>query len=126
MIGADIKAGNIVAAVEREIRRGLEAKGFTVVSPDDPTERELELRLRAFKFFIETGFFTGGENTSVVINAEARNGRDDLDRTYRTNRENRALFVPTGGEIDEKLNASLENVLNQIMSDMKLMEFLAR
>lgn len=67
-----------------------------------------------------------GENVSVVVNAEAKNGVNDLDKTYRFNKEERTFFVPSGGEIDEKLNAALENVLNQIVSDMQLMAFLAQ
>ncbi|MFQ5565649.1 MAG: YajG family lipoprotein [Paracoccaceae bacterium] len=126
MQGADITAPQIMAALERELTAGFEAKGFQVLSTDAGADVDVEARLRAFKFFIETGFFVGAENTSVVIGVEAKRLSDDYDRTYRASNEEAAMFVPAGSSIDEKLNAALSAVLAQIMSDEKLMAFLAR
>ncbi len=126
MQGADITAPQLMAAVERELKAGFEAKGFHVLSSDAGADVEVEARMRAFKFFIETGFFVGAENTSVVIAVEAKKLGDDYDRTYRASSEEASMFVPAGSSIDEKLNATLSHVLLQIMSDEKLMAFLAR
>jgi len=126
MQGADITAPLLMAALERELTAGFEAKGFRVLSSDAGADVEVEARMRAFKFFIETGFFVGAENTSVVIGIEAERLSDDYDRTYRASSEEAAMFVPAGSSIDGKLNATLEHVLSQIMSDEKLMAFLAR
>jgi len=126
MVGADITAGQIIAVLERELMAGFEAKGFTVSISDTSGDVEVEARLRAFKFFIETGLWTGAENTSVVIAIEAKKLGKDYDRTYRSSSEESIMFIPGGDSIDAKLNATLSHVLSQIMSDEKLMAFLAK
>jgi uncharacterized lipoprotein len=126
MQGADITAPQIISTLERELKAGFEAKGFRVVSTDAGADAEVEARLRAFKFFIETGFWAGAENTSVVIAVEAKRQGDDYDRTYRSSSEDEIQVVPEGSAIDVKLNATLSTVLNQIMSDNKLMGYLAQ
>ena len=126
MIGADITAKDIIPALEREFKKGLETKSFTVVSARSNTDVNLKTKLRAFKFFIETGFWTGAENTSVVINVEADKRGEDFERSYRFNAEERGIVVPRGSTIDQKLNAALSEILAKIMRDAELMNFLAQ
>jgi uncharacterized lipoprotein YajG len=126
MMGADITAPQVVAALERELTEGFEAQGFNVVPANSPADVDFEARLRAFKFFIESGFWTGAENTDVVVAVEAERAGTDYDRVYRSSDETAALFVPGGEAIDQKLNAALSSVLTQIMNDDALITFLAR
>ncbi len=138
MQGADITVNDIIPLLERELKEGLEAKGFAIVpggtsgysessmiEPGAP-DVELEAKLRAFKFFIETGFWTGAENTNVVIHVEAIKRGRDYEKSYRSNSEELALVIPEGAAIDENLNAALSDVLAQIMQDEQLMDFLAK
>lgn len=125
MMGADITANQVMATLERELTAGFEAKGFTVVNSVEAADAEVETRLRAFKFFIETGFFSGTENTSVAVGIEGKRGNSDYDRVYRSSSEHGALFVPAAASIEDKLNAALTDVLNKIFSDDKLMNYLA-
>ena len=124
MQGADITVKDIIPALETELKEGLEAKGFTVVSSKDSADAEFQANLRAFKFFIETGFWTGAENVNVVIKVEAEKGTDDFERNYRVSEEDRTMVIPAGEVIDDKLNAALEIVLSKIMADEELMAFL--
>ena len=126
MQGADITVNNIIPALETELKEGLEAKGFTVVSSKDSADAEFQANLRAFKFFIETGFWTGAENINVVIKVEAEKGTDDFERNYRVSEEDRTMVIPAGEVIDDKLNAALEVVLSKIMADEELMAFLVQ
>ena len=125
MTGADITVDDILSVLNAELTAGLEANGFTVTAPGPAADAEIEVRLRAFKFFHETGFFTGAENTSVVVAVEAEKRGRDFDRTYRSGRERRTLFVPGGGSIDAMLNAAFTLVLGQIVGDRELLGFLA-
>ena len=125
MMGADITVKDIVPALERELKKGLEVKGFTVPSAKSNTDAKFKARLRAFKFFIETGFWTGAENTSVVINVEADKRGKDFERIYRFNTEERIMVIPQGSSIDQKLNFALSDILAKIMLDTELMNFLA-
>lgn len=131
MQGADITVSGLLPHIDREIKEGLQAKGFTVVSnkkqlgaaPADLAE--MEVRLRAFKFFIETGFWTGAENSNVAINVEAEKNGDDFKRAYRASAEDRTMVIPGGSTIDEQMNARLSSVIDQLIKDEELMAFLA-
>lgn len=113
-------------ALERELTSGFDAQGFRVVDAGAPADAQVKARLRAFKFFVEYGFFLGAENTDVVVGIEAASGGDEIEHIYRASDEVPAMFVPGGEGIDQKLNAALAYVLSQIMKDKELMTFLAR
>lgn len=126
MIGADITAEDIMQVLAAELATMFEANGFSVWVPGSSSDAEVEARLRAFKFFVEAGFFTGAENASVVVAIEAEKNGRDFDRTYRSSSEHDVVFVPGGSSIDTRLNAALSDVLHRISSDRELMSFLAR
>lgn len=124
---ADITAKNIIPALERELKKGLEAKGFEALSAQSDADAEFEARLRRFKYFIPPPRFIGStENTWVVINIEAKKRGKAFERRYRVHTKEPGLFASTGTEIDQKLNAALSEVLARIMRDAELMSFLAQ
>ena len=120
----DITAKDIISALEKELKRGLEAKGFTVVSAGSDADAEFEARLRAFEFFVEPGFLSVAANTTVVINVEAKARGTDFDRRYRLSADERRRRVPGDSAVDEMLNAALSEILAQIMRDADLLDFL--
>lgn len=125
-IGADISVSDLVTHLEREVKTGLESQGFEVL-PDGASDADarLTVALRAFKFFIETGFWTGANNVEIMIKAEAERGEQAYLNTYRFDSETRSLVVPDGSKIDTALNAGLSDVLTQLMADKDLMTFLS-
>ena len=126
MLGAAITAGNVLQVLENELATIFEANGFNVSSPGSEHDAEVEARLRALKFFIESGLFVGTENTSVVVAIEAEKLGSDFDRSYRSSSEHDTLFVPGENAIDSKLNAALSDVFRQIANDRDLLAFLAQ
>ena len=125
MMGADITVEDLIRNVRQEIKLGLESRGFKIVGVNQKADVELLARLRAFKFFIETGFFTGTLNTNVAINVIAERGRRKFRKTYRHDNEESVLVVPVGSAIDKKLNTGLNDVYRKIIYDDALMKFLA-
>ncbi len=125
---ADITAKNIIPALERELKKGLEAKGFEVLSAQSDADAEFKARLRHFKYFIWQGRYIGAtENTWVVINIEAKKRGKAFDRRYRIHmKEPSFFFVSAGTVIDQKLNAVISEVLAKIMRDAELMGFLTQ
>lgn len=121
----EMTATNIIPALEAEIAAGLETKGFTVVSPGDSADAELEANLRGFKFNFETNILTNAYNMSVVLRAEAKKRGKKFRRTYRLSEEERLVFKPRVSRIKESMNDSLAAVLNKMMADDELMRFLA-
>jgi uncharacterized lipoprotein YajG len=124
---ADITAKNIIPALERELKEGLEAKGFEALSAQSDADAEFEARLRRFNYFIRQGrYFGATENTWVVINIEAKKRGKAFERRYRVHMEEPLFFVTAGTGLDRKLNAALSEVLARIMRDAELMSFLAQ
>ena len=122
--GVDITANDIVSALEKELKRGLEANGFTVVSAGSDADAEFEARLRAFEFFVEPGFLSVAVNTTVAINVEAKTRGTDFDRRYLLSADERRRRVPGDSAVDQMLNAALSEILAQIMRDADLLDFL--
>ncbi len=122
--GVDITANNIVSGLEKELKRGLEAKGFTVVSAGSDADAEFEARLRAFEFFVVPGFLSVAVNTTVAINVEAKTRGMDFDRSYRLSADERRRRVLGDSAVDQMLNAALSEILAQIMRDADLLDFL--
>ncbi len=126
MSGADITAKDAVPALESELKKGLEAKEFMVVSAGSDADAEFEAKLRSFKIFVESSFLTTIVHTSVFVNVHAEKSGKDFERSYRSNTEEREIGVPMGSAFDQKLNAALSMVLSEIMLDAELMDFLAQ
>ena len=125
MQGASITAPTVLQVIRQEVTSGLKSRGFTVVTADTAADTELEVTLRTFRLFIQSGFWTGRLNTDVAINIVAEKGSKDLKERYRHNDKEAVQVVPEGKTIDQKLNAGLTNVLTQIVYDDGLMTFLA-
>jgi uncharacterized lipoprotein len=127
MQGADVSASSLMSHVERQSRQILTDKGFTITgyNNNEDSDVKLTISVRAFRFFIETGFWTGANNVDVIIKSEARKGMADYENTYRFNNEERMLVVPDGDGIDQMLNAALSDVLTQMAADTALYNFLA-
>lgn len=126
MQGANITAGRVMQVLENELANAFAAKGFRFAPSGSPVDAEIEVRLRAFKFFLETGFFSNAQHINVVVAVEAEKRGQDYDRTYRASSEDPGLFTPLGETLDAKLNSALSIVLGRIAGDTKLLVFLAR
>lgn len=124
-MGADISATSLIETFTREVRLGLQAQGFTVVDEDATAPSEIEVRLRAFKYYVEEGFWSGGENISTVVAVEANRDEAKYRNVYRSSDEKRIQAISSGDRIDRLMNAALSEVLSQIMRDKKLMNTLA-
>jgi uncharacterized lipoprotein YajG len=125
MVGSDISADNLVSHLESQVEGILRANGFTVVDYNDASQAKVTVSLRTFKFFIETGFWTGANNIDVSLKADARNGDRDLLKNYSYTHEERILVIPDASGIDSMMNAALTDVLTKLSVDKELMEFLA-
>jgi uncharacterized lipoprotein YajG len=125
MVGSDISASNLVLHVENQVTGILRSNGFKVVDYNDANEAKVTVSLRTFKFFIETGFWTGAKNVDVSLKADARNGGRDFLNNYAYNQEERVLVIPDGSGIDSMMNTALTDVLTKLSVDKELMKFLA-
>ena len=125
-IGSDISSPQLLNYFRRQVIQGFQSRGFLLISDKETADARVLVYLRSFKWVTEQGFFTGGHNVFVSIKAEAKNSKTngEIVKTYQYDQEKRALFVASGGEINERMNAGLSDVLRQLFSDVELLRFL--
>ena len=122
--GAKVSATSLPTIVESRLREGLIAKGYELVDSEDTADAKVTFRLRAFQFYIEQGFWSGGQNANAVLAADARRGEKDFTNVYRYSNEKRIQVIPDGGGIDTQMNSVLSEVLNKALADTSLDAFL--
>ncbi len=125
-IGAKISSQQLPVVVETQLQKILTAKGYRIVSNVTGGDAEVVYRLRSFKFDIEAGFFTGGRNAAAALAVDARRREKTYTTVYRTNTEERILFVPGEAEINQQMNAALNEILGKAASDSQLDQFLTQ
>ena len=123
--GAKIEAPTLDAVLEAKLREGLEQKSFVPVAESGSANQEVTYRLRSFKFDVESGFFTGGQNAAVALAVEARRGGRSYDNVYRNNSEQRIMAIPGESGINQQMNQVLDQVLSGAYGDAALDRFLA-
>lgn len=119
-VGAQVTAQDVSSVVQSHLRTMLQNKGYTLSDVPANTDASITYRLRAFKFDIESGFFTGGQNADVALGVDAARGPQTYRTVYRSNSDERILAVPTGDAIDSQMNAVLDDVLTKAANDPAL------
>lgn len=123
---AEITAGSDLEVVVRDkVTEGLVAHGFTVNSAG-ASDARLTVEIRLLEYSTSQGFWTGGVQIQGALKAVARKAGNDYEQMYRSNKEERVAVVPTAKTNEEWINAALGDVLSQLVSDQKLIEFLSR
>jgi uncharacterized lipoprotein YajG len=123
--GAKINAADLPRTVEAELRKGLQQKQFELVPVETSADAAVTYRMRSFKFAIERGFFTGGQNAAAALAVDARHKDRSFANVYRYNDEQRIVVAPGGDEINRQMNAVLSDLLQQANADKELDRFLA-
>lgn len=124
--GAEIKAEEDVAAVlHGKITEGLERKGFRVVPYADDAPNKLTVELREFNYSTSTGFWTGGVKVIAAMKAASINKGRSFDQMYRSENEDRVVFVPGAKSNEAKLNTAVRELVEQMFSDVGLLRHLA-
>lgn len=123
-MGSKITAQNLAEYVERELRTGLVEKGYRLVDVGSDDVPSITYRLRAFKFSLNMGFWTGAENKTAIIRADANRNGKTFAETYRFDDEDRDVFVPGGKELNRELNEALAAVMSDALNDRTMDAFL--
>lgn len=128
MNGAEITASEDVAVVvKRSLMDGLRKKGFKPVAVDTmegATEPHLTVELRLLEYSTSQGFWTGGVEIQGALKAVAINGGHVFEHMYRSDKEERVVVVPTAETNEKWINDALTNVINQVLDDASLLQFL--
>ncbi len=123
--GAEITSTQEIAEiVQRELKSGLEKKGFAVVDFAPSTDPKLTVEVRLLEYSTSTGFWTGGVHIKGSLKAVAMRTGQTYEKMYRSEKEERVVVVPTAETNEKWINDALSEVLRQLFDDTGLMRFL--
>lgn len=118
---------DLSAVVQSALTEMLQTKGFEIEYSESTSLRPLlRVDIRGLDYSTSTGFWTGGVEVAAAIKAVANGESETYENFYRYNNEDRVVVVPGADSNNARINAALNDVLHQLMSDRKLLEVLAQ
>lgn len=125
--GAEITATrDLDVVVYDKITAALRTKGFTVTDAGVESPVSLKIEVRLLEYTTSVGFWTGGVHVNGALKAIATNDGEVYERMYRSDDEERVVFVPDASSNEKMINESLSFLLNQVIGDNALIGHLAK
>jgi uncharacterized lipoprotein YajG len=118
-------AEELSVVVSREIKKGLEQKGFTVVDRES-AQSTLTVEIRTLEYSTSQGFWTGGVHISGAFKGRAKNMSSEMEKMYRYSKEERVVVVPTAQTNEKWINQALSETLKELINDHELLHFLSK
>lgn len=126
MIGAEIKLEEVSPVVDERARYGLMINDFVPVAASDPADRALRIEIRSIEMENTRTFFANYYNPSAAFKAVARNRTESFEKLYRAEVPRRAVNFNTDSTNNRLLSMIVGKVLDEMLNDPELMNFLAR
>lgn len=118
---------HLVSVVRKAITRGLRANDFKVVASGLPSDARLKIRISSIEYKQRAGFWTGHVDINSSLEGEANKSKgSSYDKIYRYNSTKDVIFTPTAGGDNKNINRAVSQSLSKLLSDKKLLRFLAR
>lgn len=116
---------DLAAIYQAAIIDGLARQGFNTSGASARDAATLRVEIRGLEQVSTTGLWTMGSNISAAVKVYAKNGSEAYEQLYRADAENRTLAVSGAKSLNEKMNAVVDQQLEQMMSDRLLIGTLA-
>jgi len=124
-IGGTIKMdGDLASIYQAAIVEGLRRKGFNAVGASGGDSR-LKVEIRGLQEVSTTGLWTMGTNISAATKVIADRGPMHYEQIYRSENEHRTIALSGAKALNTKLNAAVNDQIQQIMNDNMLLATLA-
>lgn len=121
---AKITAKNLLRRIETGMRNMFTRKGYRLVAKNGPSDVDVQIRIRSFKYDVPDELFTTGEHNTAVFIVVAEKQGETMKRTYRSDNEKRMHAVSFADEINRQMSDILNDMLVQIAQDAELERFL--
>ena len=114
--------GNIF---QDKLIEGLKQKGFNAIPYDGQSTLTLRAEIRLIEYSTSTDMWKGSIQAKAIVAAYSRKADRIHDRIYRTEREQAVLEAPLARTNERLINSVISEVLQRIVEDQNLTEFLA-
>jgi uncharacterized lipoprotein len=118
--------GDITPNIWRALSGILSDYQFSVVEGDADGSLKMKVVIESIDYVASGGSRVTGVTTSAVVGVVCVNGTREFTGRYRGN-TSRDVFIPPDTEENQKLiNETLAKVLDRVVSDEKLLEFISQ
>jgi uncharacterized lipoprotein len=115
----------VAVVVEKCLIEGLKKKGFTPVGFEEGAGPQLTVEITLLDYVAFKGFPTGRAIIKGGLKAVVVRGKANFESTYRADREEKIMSLPTTEKTEKWINSVLGDVVSNLVSDTRLLKFLA-
>lgn len=126
-VGGVINMKDDLAAIyQTAVIDGLKKNGFNAVGAAAPGAATVKVEIRGLEEMSTMGFWTMGTNISASIKVYADSAGAHYEQMYRGEAEHRTVALSGAKALNAKLNAVINNELEQMFADQMLLTTLAK
>ena len=124
---AEIHTTQDVAGIfQDKLIEGLKQKGFNAIPYDGQSLLTLRAEIRLIEYSTSTEMWKGSIQAKAVVASYSKKADRIHDRVYRAEREQAVVEAPPARTNERLINSAISEVLQRIVEDQNLTEFLAR
>lgn len=124
---AEIHTEQDVAGIfQDKLIEGLKRKGFNAIPYKGESTLTLRAEIRQIEYSSSMNMWKGSFQAKAAVAAYSRKADRIHDRVYRAEREQAVLEAPRAQTNERLINSAISEVLERIVEDQNLTEFLAR
>lgn len=113
-------APEMIEAIEQALQSGYREQGFRVVSADESADIALEVRLTELSYARESSGIMRELKTAAAVEAVSTMQDKTVNAIYRAGQGRDSLFAPTQHDNAATMNAHVDAVLDELLSDTRL------
>lgn len=117
-------ASDITTPIRGELVAALRKLGYEVVSADQAHKADLRVLVDAIEYRTTGGRVLTDIETAATVRAVARVGNREFTGRYRGTQTKEVLRTPSQQDNDELVNAAISRVLERMLTDRELLEFM--
>lgn len=117
---------NVSQLFQTAVSEGLQRNGFKPVPDNVEAPTNLRVEIRTLNYDVAMGLWTGENSAESAVKVEATNGEARYEKMYRGRSAIRTVFHASQETNTKIINAAINDVLDTMFADRKLLEFLAR
>jgi len=117
---------DVVSIFQSKLIEGLKQKGFNAIPYDGQSTLTLRAEIRLIEYSTSIDMWKGSIQAKAVVAAYSKKADRIHDRVYRVEREQTVLDAPRAQTNERLINSAISEVLQKIVEDQNLTEFLAQ
>ena len=123
---ADIRSvQDVRRVVDGVLNQGLQNQGFVPVQSTGVEPVMLKVEVRDLVYEVADRLPLPEPRVNAALKVVAQNGDRSFEQLYRTQTATESFLPPTAAEDSQLINRALSDVIDRVLSDRQLLEFLA-